>query len=161
MGVLRGAAPAAQSGADPGHLRGRRLGAGRGASAADPGGRCLAGGVPQAAQDLTPDPSSTVLLEEIARTSVEVAKTPARLAKIERLAATLRRLRAEEVPVAVAYLSGELPQGSIGIGWASLRDLPPPAELPPTLLLLEVHGALGRIRASTGPGSQAARRAEL
>jgi DNA ligase 1 len=101
-----------------------------------------------------------VLLEEIARTSAEVAKTPARLAKIERLAATLRRLRPEEVPVAVAYLSGELPQGSIGIGWASLRQLPPPADAP-SLELLDVDAALRRIQAAVGPGSQAARRGEL
>ena len=68
-----------------------------------------------------------MLLEEVARTSAEVAATPARLGKIERLAAALRRLRPEEVPVAVSYLSGDLPQGTIGVGWASLRDLPAPA----------------------------------
>ena len=90
-----------------------------------------------------------------------VAETPARLAKIEWLAGCLRRLRPREVPIAVAYLSGVLPQGTIGVGWASLRDLPPPAPPPPTLELLEVHAALERIRASTGPGSEAIRRREL
>jgi DNA ligase-1 len=101
-----------------------------------------------------------MLLEEVARTSAGVASTPGRLAKISLLGACLRRLRPEEVPVAVAYLSGELPQGSIGVGWASLRDLPPPAPSP-TLELLEVHAAFGRIQATTGPGSQAARRREI
>jgi ATP-dependent DNA ligase I len=102
-----------------------------------------------------------VLLSEIAQTSFAVAGTPARLAKIELLAACLGRLRPEEVPIAVAYLSGELPQGAIGVGWAAVRDLPPPAAPPPTLELLAVDAALGRIRATTGPGSQGARRAEL
>src|SRR5437899_142626 len=67
------------------------------------------------------------LLEEIVRTSAAIAETSARLTKIDRLASLLRRLRADELPIAVAYLSAELPQGTIGVGWASLRDLPPPA----------------------------------
>jgi DNA ligase-1 len=101
-----------------------------------------------------------VLLDEIARTSAEVAQTPARLAKIERLAATLRSLRPDEIAVAVGYLSGELPQGSIGIGWASLHDMPQQAA-EPSLQLLDVDAALRRIQAATGRGSQAARRREL
>ncbi len=99
-----------------------------------------------------------MLLEEVARTSSDVAATPGRLAKIQRLAATLRALAPEEVPVAVAYLSGELPQGSIGVGWATLRALPPPATTP-TLTVLEVDGLLTRIAAASGKGSQAARKA--
>jgi len=102
-----------------------------------------------------------MLLEEIAGTSASVAGTRGRLAKIERLAGCLRRARPDEVPVAVAYLSGELPQGSIGVGWAALRDLPPPASGPPSLELLEVDRAFGRIQAATGPGSQAVRKREL
>ena len=102
-----------------------------------------------------------MLLDEIARTSTAVAETPARLAKIERLAVCLRRLRPREVPIAVAYLSGVLPQGTIGVGWASLRDLPSPAQPPPALELLEVDTALDRIRTATGPGSQAIRGREL
>jgi DNA ligase 1 len=102
-----------------------------------------------------------MLLVEIAGTSASVAETRGRLAKIDRLAGCLRRARSDEVPVAVAYLSGELPQGSIGVGWAALRDVPPPAGGPPSLELLEVHRAFDRIQASTGPGSQAARKREL
>jgi DNA ligase-1 len=102
-----------------------------------------------------------VLLEQIARTSADVAEASSRLAKIERLAACLRRLSPAEIPVAVAYLSGELPQGTIGVGWASLRELPPPAPPPATLELLEVEAALRRIATTTGQGSQAARRNEL
>ncbi|MDP9341299.1 MAG: ATP-dependent DNA ligase [Actinomycetota bacterium] len=101
-----------------------------------------------------------MLLEEIARTSAEVAATAARLGKIGRLASVLLSLRPEEVPVAVAYLSGELPQGTIGVGWASLRELPP-AAASPSLTLLDVHGAFDRLKAATGPGSQAVRRHEI
>jgi DNA ligase-1 len=95
---------------------------------------------------------------EVARTSKDVTERSSRLAKIDRLAELLRGLRPEEVPVAVAYLAGVLPQGTIGIGWASLRSVPPAAEGPPELELLEVHDLLGRIRLATGPGSQATRR---
>src|SRR6266508_4207422 len=102
-----------------------------------------------------------MLLEDIARTSAAVAETSSRLAKIELLAECLRRARPDEISVAVAYLSGDLPLGTIGIGWASLRDLPPAAAPQPTLEVLEVEASLRRIGATTGRGSQATRRSEL
>jgi DNA ligase-1 len=102
-----------------------------------------------------------MLLDEIARTSSAVAESSGRLVKIRLLAECLRRARPEEIPVAVAYLSGELPAGTIGIGWASLRDLPPPAPVPPRLQILAVEAALRRIAITTGRGSQAVRREEV
>jgi DNA ligase-1 len=99
-----------------------------------------------------------VLLEEIARTSSDVAETRARSAKIDRLARCLRGLRPDEVRAAVTFLSGTLPR--IGVGWAALRDLPPPAA-DATLELLDVDAALRRIAAASGSGSQAERRREL
>jgi DNA ligase-1 len=101
-----------------------------------------------------------VLLEQVARTSAEVAATSSRLAKIARLADCLAQARADEVAVAVAYLSGFLPQGTIGVGWAALRELPASAA-EPTLELLEVDETASRIQGISGPGSQAARREEL
>jgi ATP-dependent DNA ligase I len=98
-----------------------------------------------------------VLLAEIVDTSDAVAATPARLAKVERLAACLRRLGPGEVVVAVAFLSGELRQRQIGVGWATLRDPPPPAP-DPSLELLEVDQAFELIGRLAGPGSQAERR---
>jgi DNA ligase-1 len=102
-----------------------------------------------------------MLLYDVALTSKDVAATPRRLAKIELLGACLRRARPEEIAVTVAYLSGELPQGTIGVGWASLRELPPPAAPPPTLEVLATHRALERIRTSIGAGSRVQRRAEI
>jgi DNA ligase-1 len=100
-------------------------------------------------------------LHDIAEVSAAVAATPARLAKIDHVASCLRRLAPSEVSIAVAYLSGRLPQGTIGVGWASLRDLPPAAPAPPTLELVDVDAALERIARMTGPGSQQARRRGL
>jgi DNA ligase 1 len=102
-----------------------------------------------------------VLLDEIARTSADVAATSSRLAKVTRLADALEHATPEEVPIAVAYLSGVLPQGTIGVGWAGLRQLPDPAPPPPTLRLLEVDATVSRIAGISGAGSQTARREEL
>jgi DNA ligase-1 len=101
-----------------------------------------------------------MLLDDVARTSEAVAGTSGRLAKIHALAEVLGRMAPDEVPVGVAYLSGVLPQGSIGVGWASLRSLPEPAAAA-ALQLLEVDAALSRVAAAAGPGSQGIRRNEL
>jgi ATP-dependent DNA ligase I len=98
-----------------------------------------------------------VLLQEIAETSAAVGDTAARLGKIERLAACLRRLEPDEVPIAVAFLSGELRQRQIGVGYAALRDLPAPAEAA-SLPLTAVDAAFARVGSLVGAGSQAERR---
>jgi ATP-dependent DNA ligase I len=112
-----------------------------------------------------------VLLNQIAGVSRSVAGTSARLAKIETLAAALREAGPLEVPIAVAYLSGELPQRQIGVGWAALRGVseggPPGQALrdgfapaaAPTLTLSEVDAGFSAIGAVSGKGSAAARKA--
>src|ERR1700752_58208 len=102
-----------------------------------------------------------MLLARIAGTSAEVAATSSRLAKTALLADCLGSARPDEVAIAVDYLSGELPQGTVGVGWAALRDRPPPALPPPTLELLGVGEAAPRLRGIAGKGSQAASRAEV
>jgi ATP-dependent DNA ligase I len=99
-------------------------------------------------------------LAEIVATSEAIGETRSRKVKTELLAACLRGLRPEEVRVAVAYLSGRLPQGTIGVGWASLRERRRPAT-EPTLELLEVDAAFERIKGAAGKGSQAGRKEEL
>jgi ATP-dependent DNA ligase I len=98
-----------------------------------------------------------VLLQELVEAHAAVRATPARNGKIERLAALLRRTAPAETPAAVAFLSGELTQRQIGVGWATLRDLPTPAA-EPSLEIAEVDGAFGHIGALSGTGSQTARR---
>jgi ATP-dependent DNA ligase I len=98
-----------------------------------------------------------MLLSELAATSQAVAATPARLGKVGSLAGCLGRLQPAEVGVAVAFLSGELRQRQIGVGYASLRDLPPPAAAP-SLTITEVDAAFEQVGRQAGPGSQAERR---
>ena len=101
-----------------------------------------------------------MLLAEVAQASSDVAATSSRLAKIDRISSCLRSATPDEVAIAVAYLSGELPQGTVGVGWAALRDPASPAETS-TLELLEVDDAITRLKGISGKGSQAARREEL
>jgi DNA ligase-1 len=104
-----------------------------------------------------------VQLIDVADASAEVGATSARLAKIALIADLLRRAGAEDDPklvaVVVSWLSGELPQRQIGVGWAALRSLPPPAA-EPSLTVPEVDAAFSEIGNVAGKGSQA-RRADL
>ncbi len=97
-------------------------------------------------------------LTDIVETSRRVSETGGRREKIEQLADALRRAGPDEVPLAVAYLAGELPQGRIGIGPAKLRAAGPDhAASEPSLELLEVDADLDAIAAVSGPGSEAER----
>jgi DNA ligase 1 len=98
-----------------------------------------------------------VLVSELVEASGAVRATSSRNAKVEALAVVLRGVSPAETPPAVAWLSGELTQRQIGVGWASLRDLPAPAA-EPTLGIAEVEAAFTHIGRLAGPGSQAARR---
>jgi DNA ligase 1 len=64
-----------------------------------------------------------VLLCELVQTSEAVAATSGRTAKITEIAGLLRRAGPGEVPVVVAFLSGDLLQRQIGVGYASLGEL--------------------------------------
>jgi ATP-dependent DNA ligase I len=112
-----------------------------------------------------------VLLTDLVDASAAVAGTSARSAKIAQIAALLRQVPPGEVKVAVAFLSGEILQGQIGVGYAALggllrfgaarRDDPAVPDLPaaaPTLTLTDVNVAFDAIGAVAGSGSQAERR---
>jgi ATP-dependent DNA ligase I len=109
---------------------------------------------------------ATVLLIDLVRTSAAVAGSPARGAKVAYLAQLLQTVPAAEIPVAVAFLSGELTQRQIGVGYAAIvdllgsagsgADLPPAAE--PRLTLAQTDEIFAAIGELSGAGSQAQRR---
>jgi ATP-dependent DNA ligase I len=101
-----------------------------------------------------------VLFDDLARASEAIAATSSRTAKVGLLADALRRAGAADVPAAVAFLSGELRQRRSGLGWASLRLLPPPAD-EASLEVAEVDATFERTAGLLGPGSQTARREAL
>jgi DNA ligase 1 len=102
-----------------------------------------------------------VLLLDVASTSLNVGGTSSRLDKVAHIAELLRRAAVdpEQVAIIVSWLSGELRQRQIGVGWASLRSRPQPAP-EPSLTVGGVNAVLTEIGAVSGKGSQA-RRAEL
>jgi DNA ligase-1 len=101
-------------------------------------------------------------LVDLVRTSQRVAAARGRLEKIEHLAACLGGVDPDSVEIAVAYLAGELPQGSIGVGPALVREaMVGSAAAEPSLTLREVDEALTRVMHAAGPGSGAERKRVL
>ncbi len=90
-----------------------------------------------------------------------VADARGRLDKIGKLAELLKRAAPDEVRVAVAFLSGALLQGRIGIGWsivAQSRAVEP--AVGSSLTLSETHHTFDRIASTKGAGA-ARMRAQL
>ncbi len=98
-----------------------------------------------------------MLVADVAAASEAVAATSGRRAKVELLAACLRAADDDELPVVVGWLAGAPRQRRTGVGWASLRDLPPPAPQA-SLRVLELDAALDAAAEAAGAGSVAARR---
>ncbi|MGH8862374.1 MAG: ATP-dependent DNA ligase [Jatrophihabitantaceae bacterium] len=99
-------------------------------------------------------------LADVAAASADVGATSSRLAKAARLVEVLQATDAGDIAVVVSWLSGELPQRQIGVGWAALRSLPDPAPAP-SLTVRQVHEAFSTIGATAGAGSQARRAARV
>jgi len=102
-----------------------------------------------------------VLLSELALTSETVAATSRRGVKIDKIAALLRAASPAEVPVVVAFLSGELLQRQIGVGYAALGELlaePATGLTMPTLTVTETDAVFSAVGAVAGTGTQAGRR---
>jgi DNA ligase 1 len=102
-----------------------------------------------------------VLLAQLVAVSQRVSAAAKRLSKIQELAAYLKELPTEDLSIGVNYLSGNTPQGRIGIGHALLQ---PASELPPAhssaLSLKDVDHAISEIAEVRGGGA-GKRRAEL
>lgn len=72
---------------------------------------------------------SPVRLRDLVATSEAVRATPARLEKRAHLVAFLRGCSAAEARLAACWLSGEIPQGAVQVGWRALEDAArPPAQ---------------------------------
>jgi DNA ligase 1 len=98
------------------------------------------------------------LLADLVATSQRVASTAGRRSKVQELTSLLKTLPAEEIEIAVSYLSGEIPQGKIGITAASLRTAAATAAVAQGhLSLADVNRSLDAIAALRGAGSAALR----
>ena len=101
------------------------------------------------------------LLVDLVSTSERVAANPGRRAKIRELAAFLRAVPPDEIETAAHYLSGEIRQGRIGLGYASLQGARSAAAAETSLTLTGLDASLDTIEAIRGAGSAARRLEEL
>ena len=102
------------------------------------------------------------LLAHIVEASARVAATSSRLAKIRVIADALRAVTPDEVPIAIAYLSGETCQGKIGASYASLREAgAADASATPQLELADVDRTFSEVVAVKGKGAAGKRAAAL
>ena len=98
--------------------------------------------------------SRVTLLSTLVETSQRVGATSARLTKVRELATFLRALPPGEIATAVHYLSGEIPQGRIGIGYSVLKSAAahePAAH--PGLEIAELDRTLAELAVIKGAGS--------
>jgi DNA ligase-1 len=99
------------------------------------------------------------LFSSVVETSRKVADTSSRLEKTREIATRLRHLDPTEIPIVIAYLSGETCQGKIGVSYASLHAAQVAPAGVPSLSVREVDRALAEIAQIKGKGSND-RRAE-
>ncbi|MCA2240824.1 MULTISPECIES: ATP-dependent DNA ligase [Mycobacterium] len=103
-----------------------------------------------------------MLLLDVAKASTDVGSTSSRLRKVAHIADLLARAAPDAalVAIVVSWLSGELRQRQIGVGWAALRSRPPPAGIA-TLTVCGVDATFSEIGVVSGKGAQARRAALL
>jgi DNA ligase-1 len=101
------------------------------------------------------------LLAEVVRASAAVAATSSRLAKIRLIADCLRALAPEEIEIALPWLSGEIRQGKLTLGYAALQAVMGQAAASASLTVADVDAAFQNLKAVKGKGSSTARQAQL
>ncbi|MEQ8839861.1 MAG: ATP-dependent DNA ligase [Acidimicrobiales bacterium] len=98
-----------------------------------------------------------MLLADLVATTIAVGATRARKEKVMFLADLLRAATAEEIGVVVGLLSGEPRQGRIGVGWATVRDVPSGTSTGSSRTIADLDSLLDRVAATHGEGSKAER----
>jgi DNA ligase-1 len=94
-----------------------------------------------------------VLLADVVAASAAVAATRSRTAKAALIADLLRRTGTDEVAPVTAWLSGETPQGRLGVGWRTLtRPAGEPASAP-SLTVAALEAVLDDLAGTAGAGS--------
>jgi DNA ligase-1 len=101
------------------------------------------------------------LLAELVRVSGRVAGTSRRLAKTGFIAEFLRRLQPGEIEPGIAYLSGDIPQGRLAVGFATLQEASGTPASVAQLTLSQVDATFQALKAVKGKGAAGQRAAIL
>jgi DNA ligase 1 len=101
------------------------------------------------------------LLAEVVRTSAVVAATSSRLEKTRVIAECLRALAPEEIEIALPWLSGDIRQGKLALGYSTLRSAMGACASSPTLAIGDVDAAFQALKTVKGKGAAAARQNQL
>jgi DNA ligase-1 len=97
-------------------------------------------------------------LREIVEASSRLSSTRSRLEKMALLGEVLGRAPVDEVPLVVSCLSGRLPRGRLGIGYATLQEMRRiGGAREPSLELPELDAIFRELEDVSGAGSSAAR----
>jgi DNA ligase-1 len=95
-----------------------------------------------------------LFLKDLVQISERVSATPKKKEKASLIAYFLKEAKGKEISLAASYLSGELPQGRLGIGWATLHEAMKESSLQPNpLTLIDLDLYLETIAQEKGPGS--------
>src|SRR6185436_15634423 len=73
------------------------------------------------------------------------------------IAECLKRLEADEVEIALPYLSGDTRQGRLALGYATLQSAPGSPSSSSVLTLQEVDAAFAQLKSTKGKGSATSR----
>jgi DNA ligase-1 len=98
---------------------------------------------------------------ELVQVSARVAATASRLAKTGELAGFLRRLEPREIPLALPYLSGDIRQGRLAVGFAALQSSRSAAAPHPALEIADVDETFQELKRVKGKGAAEQRAALL
>jgi DNA ligase-1 len=101
------------------------------------------------------------LLAEVVRASAAVAATSSRLAKTKLIADCLRALEPHEIEIALPYLSGDIRQGKLTVGYSALQSAmgnPAPSA---SLTINDVDAAFRDLKTVKGKGAASRRSSEL
>jgi DNA ligase 1 len=64
-----------------------------------------------------------MLFRELVEVSKRVNATTSKKEKASLLADCLKQSQGQEIALGASYLAGQIPQGSLGIGWATLQKV--------------------------------------
>jgi DNA ligase-1 len=99
-----------------------------------------------------------MLLAKVVEVSRQVAETSKRLEKTALLAALLQQLAPEEIEPAMAFLSGSLRQGRLGVGYATLHGAMPEPATAASLEILQLDRLFAQLAGVKGAGAEQRKR---